>query len=94
MLLTTGQAAEELGSAITTFRRLARAGLLPGLSARCRVMVPLETVQALRDRPPAPRRHLAVCEIGVLRVDAARPGAGGGPCVDRLLLPAAASWMM
>lgn len=41
VLLTTGQAAEELGCAITTFRRLVRAGLLPGLSRRgVRVMIP------------------------------------------------------
>ncbi|MGW6506595.1 helix-turn-helix domain-containing protein [Streptomyces niveus] len=74
MLLTTGQAAEELGCAITTFRRLIRADLLPGLSRRgVRVMVPLETVQALRDRSPAALGRLPAREVGVLRVDAARP---------------------
>ncbi|WP_261400290.1 helix-turn-helix domain-containing protein [Streptomyces sp. CBG31] len=30
MLLTTGQAAAELGMAITTFRRLVHAHLIPG----------------------------------------------------------------
>ncbi|MET7765736.1 helix-turn-helix domain-containing protein [Streptomyces sp. NPDC005393] len=74
MLLTTGQAAEELGCAITTFRRLIRAGILPGLSQRgVRVMVPLEAVQALRDRQTAPLKHLAATEVAVLRVDAAQP---------------------
>lgn len=74
MLLTTGQAAEELGCAITTFRRLIRAGLVPGLSQRgVRVMVPLEAVQALRDRSAAPLGQLAAQEIAVLRVDAAQP---------------------
>lgn len=73
MLLTTGQAAEELGCAITTFRRLVRAGLLPGLSRRgVRVMVPLDTVQALRDRGEAPLKHLNAREIAVLRADVAK----------------------
>ena len=73
MLLTTGQAAEELGCAITTFRRLISAGLLPGLSRRgVRVMVPLEVVQALRERRHAPLEQLPSKEIAVLRVDAAR----------------------
>ncbi|MGC5007730.1 helix-turn-helix domain-containing protein [Streptomyces sp. DT203] len=73
MLLTTGQAAEELGCAITTFRRLINAGVLPGLSRRgVRVMTPLWVVQALQERPQAPLRHLEVTEVGVLRVDAAR----------------------
>jgi len=73
MLLTTGQAAGELGCAITTFRRLVSAGLLPGLSRRgVRVMVPLEVVQALQTRRQAPLDRLPVREIAVLRVDAAR----------------------
>ncbi|WP_326647236.1 DNA-binding protein [Streptomyces sp. NBC_01750] len=73
VLLTTGQTAEELGCAITTFRRLVRADLLPDLSRRgVRVMVPLESVHALRDRPTAALEHLPAREIGVLRVDAAR----------------------
>ncbi|MFJ7593359.1 helix-turn-helix domain-containing protein [Streptomyces sp. NPDC097617] len=74
MLLTTGQAAEELGCATTTFRRLVQADVLPGLSRRGnRVMVPLEVVQALRDRQPAPLERLAVREIAVLRADVAKP---------------------
>lgn len=73
MLLTTGQAAEELGCAITTFRRLVRADLLPDLSRHgVRVMVPLKSVHALRDRPTAALEHLPAREIGVLRVDAAQ----------------------
>ncbi|MFE6162136.1 DNA-binding protein [Streptomyces sp. NPDC056486] len=73
MLLTTGQAAQEIGCAITTFRRLVRAGLLPDLSWHgVRVMVPLATVQALAARPDAPLHCLAVPEIAVLRVDAAQ----------------------
>ncbi|MFF3565732.1 DNA-binding protein [Streptomyces sp. NPDC002574] len=73
MLLTTGQAAAELGCAVTTFRRLVRAELLPGLSRRgVRVMLPLATVQALRDRAEAPLGQLDVAEIAVLRVDVAR----------------------
>lgn len=73
MLLTTGQAAEELGCAVTTFRRLVAAGLLPGLSRRgVRVMVPLEVVQALQARRQAPLGRLPVREIAVLRVDVAR----------------------
>jgi hypothetical protein len=76
VLLTTGQAAEELGCAITTFRRLVRAEVLPGLSQRgVRVMVPLETVHALKTRKPAPLEHLDAHEIAVLRVDAAQPVA-------------------
>ncbi|MFD7446411.1 helix-turn-helix domain-containing protein [Streptomyces sp. NPDC059909] len=59
MLLTTGQAAEELGCVITTFRRLVRAGSLPGLSGPgVQVMIPLAAVQALQTRPPAPLQHL------------------------------------
>ncbi|MFF7656467.1 helix-turn-helix domain-containing protein [Streptomyces sp. NPDC007983] len=74
MLLTTGQAAEALGCAITTFRRLIRAQLLPGLSRRgVRVMIPLEGVQALAAREAAPLHHLSAQEIAVLRVDAAKP---------------------
>jgi hypothetical protein len=74
VLLTTGQAAEELGCAITTFRRLISAGLLPGLSRRgVRVMVPLEVVQALQARRQAPLGLLPAKEIAVLRVGSARP---------------------
>ncbi|MGW1094210.1 DNA-binding protein [Streptomyces sp. NPDC002455] len=73
MLLTTGQAAEELGCAITTYRRLIRAGVLPGLSRRgVRVMTPLWVVQALHKRTPAPVDRLDADLLGVLRVDAAR----------------------
>ncbi|SEG85272.1 Helix-turn-helix domain-containing protein [Actinacidiphila yanglinensis] len=79
MLLTTGQAAAELGCAVTTFRRLIHAGLLPGLSRHgVRVMVPLEVVMALKDRPVTDLRYLQVPEIAVLRADVApaavRPG--------------------
>lgn len=74
MLLTTGQAAEELGCAITTFRRLVRSGLLPGLSQRgVRVMTPLAVVQALGARPHAALSRLDAEEIAVLRVDTAQP---------------------
>jgi hypothetical protein len=73
MLLTTGQAAEELGCAITTYRRLVRAGVLPGLSRRgVRVMTPLWVVEALRKRALAPVGGLDADVLGVLRVDAAR----------------------
>ncbi|MFJ1550006.1 DNA-binding protein [Streptomyces sp. NPDC088246] len=73
MLLTTGQAAEELGCAITTYRRLIRAGVLPGISRRgVRVMTPLWVVQALQKRAPAPVDRLGADLLGVLRVDAAR----------------------
>ncbi|MFJ7423899.1 DNA-binding protein [Streptomyces uncialis] len=74
MLLTTGQAAAEIGCAITTFRRLVHAGLLPDLSHRgVRVMVPLAAVQALSARSPAPVDRLDAREIAVLRADTARP---------------------
>lgn len=74
MLLTTGQAAEELGCAVTTFRRLVHAGLLPGLSRRgVRVMIPLDAVKALGARHCAPLHQLDAGEIAVLRVDAAQP---------------------
>lgn len=77
MLLTTGQAAAELGCAVTTFRRLIRAGLVPGLSRHgVRVMVPLEAVQALRDRPRAPLERLKAPEIAVLRTDVAPVAEG------------------
>ncbi|WP_250294412.1 helix-turn-helix domain-containing protein [Streptomyces atroolivaceus] len=73
MLLTTGQAAEELGCAITTYRRLIRAGVLPGLSRRgVRVMTPLWVVQALQKRAPASVERLDADLLGVLRVDAAQ----------------------
>ncbi|MFH9419034.1 DNA-binding protein [Streptomyces rochei] len=73
MLLTTGQAAEEIGCAITTFRRIVRSGLLPGLSRRgVRVMVPLAVVQALTTRRHAPLDQLDTKEIAVLRVDTAQ----------------------
>lgn len=73
VLLTTGQAAAELDCAITTLRRLIRADLLPGLTHRgVRVMIPLDVVQTLRDRAPAPLHRLNASEIAVLRVDAAR----------------------
>ncbi|MGW8359013.1 DNA-binding protein [Streptomyces wedmorensis] len=73
MLLTTGQAAAELGMAITTFRRLVHAHLVPGLTNRgVRVMVPLEAVQALSARSTAPLHALAASEIAVLRVEAER----------------------
>ncbi|MGW7786864.1 DNA-binding protein [Streptomyces tricolor] len=73
VLLTTGQAAAEVGCAITTFRRLVEARLLPGLSRRgVRVMVPLDVVQALSTRSSAPLEGLAAEEIAVLRVDAAQ----------------------
>jgi excisionase family DNA binding protein len=74
VLLTTGQAAEELGCAVTTFRRLIHAGLLPGLTRRgVRVMIPLEVVQALRTAPAAPLGRLETREVAVLRVDTAKP---------------------
>ncbi|MFF3910515.1 helix-turn-helix domain-containing protein [Streptomyces sp. NPDC001848] len=73
MLLTTGQAAEELGCAVTTFRRLMHAGLLPDLSRRgVRVMVPLHVVQALSTRPPTPLDRLNAHEVAVLRIDTAQ----------------------
>ncbi|MFF9127967.1 helix-turn-helix domain-containing protein [Streptomyces sp. NPDC014889] len=73
MLLTTGQAATELGCAITTLRRLIHAGILPRLSHRgVRVMIPLDVVQALHQRSHAPLHRLNASEIAVLRVDAAR----------------------
>ncbi|MGW7520423.1 helix-turn-helix domain-containing protein [Streptomyces sp. NPDC054796] len=73
MLLTTGQAAEELGCAVTTFRRLVHAGLLPGLSRRgVRVMIPLSAVQSLSARRHAALDQITAEEIGVLRVDAAQ----------------------
>ncbi|MGY0021212.1 helix-turn-helix domain-containing protein [Streptomyces sp. cg35] len=72
MLLTTGQAAQELGCAITTLRRLIRADLLPGLTRHgVRVMIPLDTVQRLAARPTAVLQHLDADEVAVLRVDAA-----------------------
>ncbi|MFG3398731.1 MULTISPECIES: helix-turn-helix domain-containing protein [Streptomyces] len=74
ILLTTGQAAEELGFAVTTFRRLIHADLLPGHSQRgVRVMTPLSVVQALSARRHAPVHQLDAPEIAVLRVDAAQP---------------------
>ncbi|MFJ2607963.1 helix-turn-helix domain-containing protein [Streptomyces sp. NPDC087425] len=73
MLLTTGQAAEELGCAVTTFRRLIHAGLLPGLSRRgVRAMIPLAAVQALSTRRHAALDQIEGEEIAVLRVDAAQ----------------------
>lgn len=73
MLLTTGQAAEELGCAVTTFRRLVRAGLLPGMSRRgVRVMIPLVAVQSLSARSHAALDRIEAAEIAVLRVDVAR----------------------
>jgi excisionase family DNA binding protein len=73
VLLTTGQAAEELGCAVTTFRRLIHSGLLPDLSRRgVRVMVPLGTVQALATRRHAPLEQLDTNEVAVLRVDTAQ----------------------
>ncbi|WP_240508657.1 helix-turn-helix domain-containing protein, partial [Streptomyces ossamyceticus] len=73
VLLTTGQAATELDCAITTLRRLIHADVLPGISRRgVRVMIPLDVVQALQQRPHAPLHRLDVREIAVLRVDAAR----------------------
>ncbi|MCP9956125.1 MULTISPECIES: helix-turn-helix domain-containing protein [Streptomyces] len=76
MLLTTGQAAQELGCAVTTFRRLIHADLLPGLSRRgVRVMVPLSVVQALSARRQAPVHQLESPEVAVLRVDSAQPAA-------------------
>lgn len=79
VLLTTGQAAEELGCAVTTFRRLIHAGLLPGLSSRgVRVMVPLEVVMALKNRPAADLTHLQAPEIAVLRADVTPPPGRAG----------------
>lgn len=82
MLLTTSQAAVELGCAVTTFRRLVHAGLIPGVVCRgVRVMVPLEAVQALRVRRTAALQDLPAGEIAVLRVRGAgspRVGSGAG----------------
>ncbi|MFJ9127829.1 helix-turn-helix domain-containing protein [Streptomyces sp. NPDC102340] len=73
MLLTTGQAARELGCAITTLRRLVHAGLLPDITRHgVRVMIPLATVQSLAARTQAPLHQIEADEIAVLRVDAAR----------------------
>ncbi|WP_330237498.1 helix-turn-helix domain-containing protein [Streptomyces sp. NBC_00525] len=78
MLLTTGQAAAELGMAITTFRRLVHAHLIPGLTNRgVRVIVPLEAVQALSTRHAAPLHALEAPEIAVLRVEADRRAREG-----------------
>lgn len=79
MLLTTGQAAQELGCAITTLRRLVNAELLPGITRHgVRVMIPLDAVQCLAARNPAALQHLDAGEIAVLRVDAARPTGEDG----------------
>ncbi|KFG02492.1 hypothetical protein IQ62_01565 [Streptomyces scabiei] len=73
MLLTTGQAAGELGCAVTTFRRLVHAGLLPGMTRRgVRVMIPLASVQSLSARRHAALDQIEAAEIAVLRVDAAQ----------------------
>ncbi|MGD6748532.1 helix-turn-helix domain-containing protein [Streptomyces sp. BH105] len=73
MLLTTGQAAQELGCAITTLRRLVHAGLLPDLTRHgVRVMIPLDAVQNLAARARAPLHYVEADEVAVLRVDAAR----------------------
>ncbi|MFD4998709.1 helix-turn-helix domain-containing protein [Streptomyces buecherae] len=73
MLLTTGQAARELGCAITTLRRLVHAGLLPGITRHgVRVMIPLDAVQSLAARTRTPLGHVEADEVAVLRVDAAR----------------------
>lgn len=78
MLLTTGQAAAELGCAVTTFRRLVRAGLLPETTKHgVRVMVPLEAVQALKSRSHADLGRLKASEIAVLRADVAGTPDGG-----------------
>ena len=74
MLLTTGQAAQELGCAVTTFRRLMHAGLIPGVSRRgVRVMIPFDAVQALSSRRHAPLEQVIPREVAVLRVDTAQP---------------------
>ncbi|MGW2020508.1 DNA-binding protein [Streptomyces sp. NPDC001927] len=68
--------------AITTFRRLIHADLLPGVTARgIRVMIPLEVVQALSGRGTAPLRQLSAYEIAVLRMRGAdtAPAAGNTP---------------
>jgi hypothetical protein len=79
MLLTTGQAAAELGCAVTTFRRLIHAGLLPGLSRHgVRVMVPLDVITALKHRPAADLTRLQVPEIAVLRANVATPAGRPG----------------
>ncbi|MFF9150430.1 helix-turn-helix domain-containing protein [Streptomyces sp. NPDC014861] len=80
MLLTTSQAAAELGCAVTTFRRLVRTGLIPGVVSRgVRVMVPLEAVQALSTRRKAALHCLPVAEIAVLRIRGAEsPHATSG----------------
>ncbi|MEI5011705.1 helix-turn-helix domain-containing protein [Streptomyces sp. PmtA] len=73
MLLTTRQAADELGCAVTTFRRLVQAGLLPDVSYRGnRVMIPLRAVQALNAHMHAPLHRLNTPEVAVLRVNAAQ----------------------
>jgi hypothetical protein len=77
VLLTTGQAAAELGCAVTSFRRLVHAGLIPETDRHgVRVMVPLEAVQALKARPRARLNHLPVPEIAVLRADVAKATPG------------------
>ncbi|MGW0702306.1 DNA-binding protein [Streptomyces sp. NPDC002867] len=79
MLLTTGQAAEELGCAVTSLRRLIHAELLPRLSRRgVRVMLPLDVVQTLRDRKAAPLKRLDVPEIAVVRADVAKQASDSG----------------
>lgn len=76
MLLTTGQAAAELGCAVTAFRRLIHADLLPGLARHgVRVMVPLEAVQALKRRDRAALGHVRTPEVAVLRAGVADPKA-------------------
>jgi hypothetical protein len=73
MLLTTSQAAQELGCAVTTFRRLTRTGAVPNVTQRgARTLVPWKVVRALRELPMAPLERLPAQEIGVLRVGAAR----------------------
>lgn len=74
MLLTTGQAAAELEMAVTTFRRLIHAGLIPDTTNRgVRAMVPLTSVLALAGRNTPRLCGLPEREIAVLRVEPAKP---------------------
>lgn len=60
--------------AVTSFRRLVQACLVPGVQQRgVRVMVPLHAVTALRDRPRPPLQRLPARETAVLRAGVAAP---------------------
>lgn len=79
-LLTTGQAADRLGTSANTFKKLVAAGLFPALSRRGnRTLVPVADIDALARRESVDIAGPGLPELPVLRVGSVHRAGSDDP---------------